>query len=85
MTPWKRITRYLAKDSWTPFAFQAVDHFLISSKEGPLWLFSPQLIGKLTDSELSKIAGESLQTVAHRARLTEEIANLREGQNILEG
>lgn len=64
---------------------QAVDHFLISSKEGPLWLFSPQLIGKLSDSELSKIAGESLQTVAHRARLTEEIANLREGQKILEG
>jgi hypothetical protein len=63
---------------------QAVDHFLISSKDGPLWLFSPQLIGKLTDSELSKIAGESDQTVVRRARLTEEITNLRAGQRILE-
>ncbi|CZS92479.1 related to vacuolar sorting protein VPS1, dynamin, and related proteins [Rhynchosporium agropyri] len=63
---------------------QAVDHFLISSKDGPLWLFSPQLIGRLTDSELSRIAGESDQTVVRRARLTEEITNLRAGQKILE-
>ena len=46
--------------------------------------YSRQLIGKLTDSELSKIAGESDQTVVRRARLTEEITNLRAGQRILE-
>ncbi|KAF7918397.1 uncharacterized protein EAE97_011852 [Botrytis byssoidea] len=63
---------------------QAVDHFLISSKQGPLWLFSPQLIGNMTDSELRKIAGESDQTIVRRARLTEEIANLNAGQKILE-
>jgi hypothetical protein len=63
---------------------QAVGHFLISSKEGPLWLLSPQLIRTLSDVELSKIAGESEQTVARRARLTEEILNLRSGQKILE-
>jgi hypothetical protein len=64
---------------------QAVDHFLISSKERPLWLFSPQLIGKLTDSELVKIAGESNQSVVRRARLLEEITNLEAGQKILKG
>ncbi|KAK6591852.1 interferon-induced gtp-binding protein mx2 [Botrytis cinerea] len=63
---------------------QAVDHFLISSKEGPLWLFSPQLIGNMTDSELRKIAGESDQTITRRDRLREEIANLNAGQKILE-
>ena len=56
---------------------QAVDHFLISNKEGPLWLFSPQLIGQLTDSELSMIASESEQTVMRRSRLIEETTNLR--------
>ncbi|KAK8900814.1 hypothetical protein QC760_010578 [Botrytis cinerea] len=63
---------------------QAVDHFLISSKQGPLWLFSPQLIGNMTDSELRKIAGESDQTITRRDRLREEIANLNAGQKILE-
>ncbi len=63
---------------------QAVDHFLISSKDGPLWLFSPQFIGGMSTSELSQIAGESDEAAARRSKLVEEIANLKAGERILD-
>jgi hypothetical protein len=63
---------------------QAVDHFLISRKSGPLWLFSPQFIGGMSPSELTEIAGESEDAAVRRSRLVEEIANLKAGENILE-
>ncbi|XMA20789.1 hypothetical protein WAI453_013580 [Rhynchosporium graminicola] len=62
---------------------QAVDHFLISSKYGPLWLFSPQFIGTLTDIDLNEIAGEGHEAVSRRERLIEEIESLKAGQRIL--
>ncbi|KAH7412555.1 P-loop containing nucleoside triphosphate hydrolase protein [Cadophora sp. MPI-SDFR-AT-0126] len=62
---------------------QAVDHFLISNKQGPLWLFSPQYIGNMTDTELNEIAGEGNEAVSRRRRLMEEIESLKAGQKIL--
>ncbi|PVH86671.1 hypothetical protein DL98DRAFT_449952 [Cadophora sp. DSE1049] len=62
---------------------QAVDHFLISNKQGPLWLFSPQFIGNMTDRELNEIAGEGDEAVSRRRRLIEEIESLKAGQKIL--
>jgi len=62
---------------------QAVDHFLVSSKKGPLWLFSPQLVGTMSDTHLASIAGEGNEAILRRARLLDEITNLKAGQRIL--
>ncbi|KAL5325396.1 hypothetical protein ACEPPN_006521 [Leptodophora sp. 'Broadleaf-Isolate-01'] len=62
---------------------QAVDHFLISNKQGPLWLFSAQFIGTMTNKELKEIAGEGNEAVNRRERLIEEIESLKAGQKIL--
>ncbi|KAL5351057.1 hypothetical protein ACLOAV_004632 [Pseudogymnoascus australis] len=64
---------------------QAIVHFLVSSKEGPLWLFSPQFIGGISDVDLNLIAGEADEAVKYRLRLVHEITNLRAGQRILDG
>jgi hypothetical protein len=63
---------------------QAVDHFLISSRSGPLWLFSPQFVGGMSTSDLTQIAGESDDAAVRRSRLVEEIANLKAGERILD-
>ncbi|TVY45716.1 Interferon-induced GTP-binding protein [Lachnellula subtilissima] len=63
---------------------QAVDHCLISSGSGPLWLFSPQYVGQMSTSELTQVAGESDAAAGLRSRLVEEIANLKAGERILE-
>ncbi|TAQ84807.1 hypothetical protein B7494_g6867 [Chlorociboria aeruginascens] len=62
---------------------QAVDHFLISSKSGPLWLFSPQFVGGMSNLELTQIAGESDGAALRRSRLVDEIANLKAGERIM--
>ena len=54
----------------------AVDYFLASNKEGPLWLFSPHFVGGLSNSDLNKIAGEGDEAAGRRVRLEEEISNL---------
>ncbi|KAH8588522.1 interferon-induced GTP-binding protein Mx1 [Bisporella sp. PMI_857] len=63
---------------------QAVDHFLVSSRTGPLWLFSPQFVGNLSTTELTQIAGEGDDAAERRSRLVEEIANLKAGEKILD-
>jgi hypothetical protein len=45
---------------------QAVDYFLVSNKEGPLWLFSPHFIGSFSDSDLKQIAVENDEAVLRR-------------------
>jgi hypothetical protein len=63
---------------------QAVDHFLISSRNGPLWLFSPQFVGEMSIPELAQIAGESDGAAVRRSRLVDEIANLKAGERVNE-
>ncbi|KAI9830639.1 MAG: hypothetical protein M1819_005449 [Sarea resinae] len=63
---------------------QAVDHFLISSRSGPLWLFSPQFVGEMSTFELTEVAGESGDAAVRRSSLVEEIANLKAGERILD-
>jgi hypothetical protein len=65
--------------------FQAWDYFLISNKEGLLWLSSPHFVGGLSNSDLSKIAGEGDGAAMRRVRLEEEIATLKAGEVILVG
>ena len=64
---------------------QGVDHFLISSKRGPLWMCSPQFLGGMSTSKLTQVAGESDNAAVRRSRIVEEITNLRAGERILDG
>ncbi|KAI9803497.1 MAG: hypothetical protein M1825_001840 [Sarcosagium campestre] len=63
---------------------QAVDHFLVSSKAGPLRLFSPHFIGKMSDAELHQIAGDEDETIKRRNMLETELCSLKAGEKILE-
>jgi hypothetical protein len=53
---------------------QVADYFLVSNKEGLLWVFSPHFI-----------AGEGGEAAGRRVRLEEDIATLKAGEVILLG
>jgi hypothetical protein len=63
---------------------QAVDHFLVSGKTSPLWIFSPHFIGKMSDTELHQIAGDEDETISRRNSLETELCSLKAGEKILE-
>jgi hypothetical protein len=63
---------------------QAIDHFLVSGKTSPLWIFSPQFIGKMSDAELHQIAGDEDETIRRRNMLETELGSLRAGEKILD-
>ena len=63
---------------------QAVDHFLVSGKTSPLWIFSPDFIGKMSDTELHQIAGDEDETIRRRNTLETELSSLRAGEKILD-
>jgi hypothetical protein len=62
---------------------QAVDHFLVSGKTSPLWIFSPQFIGKMSDTELRHVAGDEEVAIKRRNALETELSTLRAGEEIL--
>jgi hypothetical protein len=55
---------------------QAVNHFLVSGKTSPLWVFSPHFIGKMSDAELYQIAGDKDETIRRRNMLETELGSL---------
>jgi hypothetical protein len=63
---------------------QAVDHFLVSGKTNPLWIFSPHFISNMSDVELHSIAGDEDETLKRRNMLETELASLKAGEKILE-
>jgi hypothetical protein len=63
---------------------QAVDHFLVSGKTSPLWIFSPHFIGNMSDAELHQIAGDEDETLKRRNMLETELASLKAGEKIME-
>jgi hypothetical protein len=63
---------------------QAVDHYLVSGKTSPLWVFSPDFIGKMSDTELHQIAGDEDETIRRRNTLETELSSLRAGEKILD-
>lgn len=63
---------------------QAVDHFLVSGKTSPLWIFSPHFVGKMTDAQLHQIAGDEDEAIKRRNILETELDSLRAGEKILE-
>lgn len=63
---------------------QAIDHFLVSGKNGPLWIFSAQFVGAMSDAELGLIAGDEEETVKRRNLLQAELESLKAGAKISE-
>jgi Dynamin central region len=63
---------------------QAVDHFLVSGKTSPLWIFSPHFVGNMSDAELHQIAGDEDETLKRRNMLETELASLKKGEKIME-
>jgi hypothetical protein len=63
---------------------QAVDHFLVSGKISPLWIFSPHFIGKMSDAELHQITGDEDEAIRRRNLLETELGSLKAGEEILD-
>ena len=63
---------------------QAVDYFLVSGRNSPLWIFSPQFVGNLSDSELNKIVGDNDEVQMRRDQLMLELESLLKAERILE-
>ncbi|KAI4153970.1 MAG: hypothetical protein LQ340_001964 [Diploschistes diacapsis] len=61
----------------------AVDFLLLTVKDGPLRVCSPEFVGALPDKDLEQIAGESTEDISVRANLARELSVLQEGQKIL--
>jgi hypothetical protein len=62
---------------------QAVDHFLVSGKNSPLWIFSPHFIGNMSEAELHHIAGDEDEIIRRRNMLETELGSLKAGEKIL--
>lgn len=62
---------------------QATNHFLLHSGNGPLRLFSPTFVNRLSNVELEEIAGEAPPLRRSRVQLKREVVSLREAMKIL--
>jgi hypothetical protein len=56
---------------------QAVCHFLLDSKDGPLYLFNTDAVMRLTDEKLEDIAGEDTATKRQREKLIAQTQGLQ--------
>ncbi|KAK2058891.1 interferon-induced GTP-binding protein Mx1 [Colletotrichum caudatum] len=56
---------------------QAIFHFLLDARDGPLKIFSPDLVMGLDDRQLQMIAGEDSATREKREHLTSLVENLK--------
>ncbi|KAK8159573.1 P-loop containing nucleoside triphosphate hydrolase protein [Phyllosticta citrichinensis] len=64
-------------------SMQAASYYLVLGPNTPLTLFSPALVGRLTDSELEEIAGEDPSQKRKREELQKEFNGLEKGKKIL--
>lgn len=62
---------------------QAALHYLLHEDKGPLALFSPVFVSKLTPVQLEEIAGEAPNVKRQRAQLAKQTASLTEAMKIL--
>ncbi|KXT07931.1 hypothetical protein AC579_6692 [Pseudocercospora musae] len=62
---------------------QATNHYLLTSDQSPLALFSPILVGQMSETELEEIAGEVPEVKRNRTQLKKEITSLGEAVKIL--
>lgn len=64
---------------------QVIFHFLLNSKEGPLHVFSNEMVFELNASTLDMVAGEDEVKKQEREQLEREIVNLRAAMKVLRG
>lgn len=62
---------------------QAINHFLLDGNQSPVKVFTADWVAKLSDSRLSRIAGEDVVTLAARKRLETELEGLRKALEVL--
>lgn len=62
---------------------QVVDHKLICSRQGPLHIFSAEIVGMLKEDDLRSLAGEDEQICEQRKALQDEIDTLEAGCKVL--
>ncbi|KAH6632587.1 hypothetical protein F5144DRAFT_593312 [Chaetomium tenue] len=64
---------------------QAIDHFLLDGSDSPLKVPNPELISKMSDTQLDMIAGEDINTKRERERLGSEIQGLEAAMKVTRG
>jgi hypothetical protein len=64
---------------------QAIDHFLLDGNDSPLKVLNPELISKMSDTQLDMIAGEDSTTKRERKRLNFEIQGLEAAMKVIRG
>ncbi|KAK3319348.1 P-loop containing nucleoside triphosphate hydrolase protein [Apodospora peruviana] len=62
---------------------QVVEYELLEGPNSPVKALSSELVAKMTDSQLDRIAGEDASTQRERARLKAEIEGLEEAMEVL--
>ena len=64
---------------------QAINHFLLWSRESPLQIFTTKMVFDLSADQLDMIAGEDTSVKERREKLDREIKNYREALKVLKG
>lgn len=62
---------------------QGTDYHLITGRDTPLRVFSPQFVVELSDERLGAVAGEDITSVLQRKSVEKEVESLMEGREIL--
>lgn len=62
---------------------QAIDDHLLNGEDSPVRILTPDMVAKMSDSQLDRIAGEDAATKRERERLDTEIAGLKTALDVL--
>ena len=64
---------------------QVIDHFLLHAPDGPLSVFSQDVVIHMTADQLDTIAGEDTLSKDRREKLTNDISKMKQGLKVLRG
>ena len=62
---------------------QAIDDHLLNGEDSPLRILTPDMVAKMNDSQLDRIAGEDAATKRERKKLEDDIAGLKTALEVL--
>ncbi|EEY14891.1 interferon-induced GTP-binding protein Mx1 [Verticillium alfalfae VaMs.102] len=63
---------------------QSILYYLLDVGDGPLNIFTPELVSELDDKKLNAVAGEDFLTRNHRDQLVREVDNYKKAAAVLE-
>ncbi|KAG7126017.1 hypothetical protein HYQ44_001057 [Verticillium longisporum] len=63
---------------------QSILYYLLDVKDGPLNIFTPELVSELDDKKLNAVAGEDFLTRNNRDQLMREVDNYKKAAAVLE-